>query len=285
MLDPLATTRPERTPYVLRDGLTLALYDWPRPSALMPRAQVLLVHGLGEHAWRYTALAHRLLRWGFAVRAYDQRGHGESAGERGRLPNAMALVDDLAEIIDDTRERSAPGLPLVLLGHSLGGLVASRLVATHERPVDGLVLSSPALDLPMSAWQRAWVGRLARWCPDWTVTWRSQPEKLSHDPAVVRAYRADPLVHQRLSARLGGFIASEGAVVRAAAAQWDTPTLLMYAGDDALVAPQGSASFAAQAPAECVSARRFDGYYHEIFNERHNEEVFDTLQWWLDHRF
>lgn len=100
-------------PFTARDGENLAQYEWPLYAwaeemgrdALPPRAVVLIVHGLGEHAGRYEHLARQLLGWGFAVRAYDQRGHGESGGARGALPNEMALLDDLAELVDDTRLR------------------------------------------------------------------------------------------------------------------------------------------------------------------------------------
>src|SRR5215207_703865 len=251
-------------PFTARDGENLALYEWPLDAwatemghrALPPRAVVLLVHGLGEHASRYEHVASRLLDWGFAVRAYDQRGHGESGGARGGLPNETALLDDLAEVIDDTRLRCmrllgapasgehAPELPLVLLGHSLGGLVASRLVALKIRQVEGLVLSSPALDAGLSLWQKLLLAVMPKLAPDLCINNGLDARYLSHDPEVVKKYLADRQVHRKISTRLGKFIATAGPATVAAAAGWTTPTLLMYAGADRLVNPAGSRAFA-----------------------------------------
>jgi alpha-beta hydrolase superfamily lysophospholipase len=111
------------------------------------------------------------------------------------------------------------------------------------------------------------------------------PDFLSHDPVVVAAYKSDPSVHDRISARLAQFIADGGPLVLARAAQWKVPTLLMYAGADQLVNPRGSHAFAAAAPQQVVTARCFDGLFHEIFNELDSEPVFDLLRQWLDERF
>jgi alpha-beta hydrolase superfamily lysophospholipase len=112
-----------------------------------------------------------------------------------------------------------------------------------------------------------------------------KPQFISHDTAVVDAYRSDPLVHDRISARLARFIADASEQTVALAGQWTVPTLLMYAGDDRLLNPQGSRTFAAQAPKSVVTAVCFDALYHEIFNELDAKPVFATLQQWLDQRF
>lgn len=274
-----ASTRTLRT----ADGESLALRDWPLPAG-SARAVVLLVHGLGEHTGRYAHVAARLNDWGFAVRAADHHGHGESSGARGGLPTVDRLVDDLALVVDDAR-KSCPGVPLVLLGHSLGGLVAASFVARAVRPVDALVLSSPALDAGMSAAQKALVALLLRLAPGLRVGNGLDAGFLSHDPAVVRAYRDDPLCHDRIGARLARFLADEGAVVQAAAPAWKVPTLLVYAGDDRLVKPAGSRAFADAAPKAVLSSTCYPAHYHEIFNETDAEPVFERLRGWLDDRF
>lgn len=268
-----------RTP----DGETLALRDWPIETG-PARAVVLLVHGLGEHAGRYATVAARLNGWGFAVRAADHHGHGASSGARGGLPTPARLVDDLALVVDDTR-RAFPGLPLVLLGHSLGGLVAASAVARGVREVDALVLSSPALDAGLGGFQKLLVATLSRLAPKLRVGNGLDVDFLSHERAVAEAYRADPLCHDRIGARLAGFLANEGTAVQAAAPAWQVPTLLIYAGDDRLVKPAGSRAFADAAPASVVSTICFPTLYHEIFNERDAEPVFGTLRHWLDARF
>lgn len=293
-------------PFTARDGENLALYEWPLQAwasddSLPPRAVVLIVHGLGEHASRYDHVARQLLDWGFAVRAYDQRGHGESGGPRGGLSGESLLLEDLAEVVDDTRLRAErllrPGgnghaqgpLPLILLGHSLGGLVVGRFVSFKMRAVDGLVMSSPALDPGLNAVQKFLLATLPAIAPNLRINNGLKPEFISHDARVVSRYLADPLVHAKISARLAKFIATAGPATVAAAATWTTPTLLMYAGADKLVNPEGSRAFAEAAASRgssnVVTARCFDGLYHELFNELDAAPVFTALKAWLDARF
>lgn len=271
-------------PFTLRDGTNVALYDWPLPSRQRPRGLVLIVHGLGEHAWRYDTLAHCLNGWGFTVRAFDQRGHGDSSGRQGVLPDDEVLLDDLDEVIDDShRHITQPwSCPLILLGHSMGGLVAASWVLRGgHAPVDALVLSSPALDAGIGPWQKRLIALLYRWAPDLTLPNGLDVDKLSHDPAVVRAYREDKRVHDRISARLARFIDTQGPRVVAAAPTWTLPTLLLYAGDDHLVRPAGSQAFAAMAPRHVVASLCLDGQYHEIFNEADPTQAYGALKGWL----
>lgn len=275
-----------QAPFTLADGLNLALYDWPLPLRWRPRGVVLIVHGLGEHAWRYDPLAQRLNEWGFCVRAYDQRGHGDSGGARGVIPHEDALLDDLAEVLEDTRRHIAQpwSCPLILLGHSMGGLVAATFVQRRMAPVDALVLSSPALQAGIGALQKKLMGLLDRFAPNLALGNGLDASKISHDPAVVQAYQNDRRVHDRISARLASFIDENGPKVLAAAPGWSVPTLLMYAGEDKLVRPEGSVAFAKAAPHAVVSSQRFEGMYHEIFNEDDPSDVFATLRRWLDVR-
>ena len=274
------------SPLTAEDGTNLVVVDWPLSKAPV-RGVVLIVHGLGEHAWRYDHVAEQLNEWGFAVRAYDQYGHGESMGPRGALPSADRLLSDLAEVIDESRFRMSESTPLIVLGHSMGGLVAGRFVSLGLRPVQGLVLSSPALDPGLNALQRMLLAVLPRIAPDLRIGNGLNADFISHDPAVVAAYKADPLVHDRISARLAAFIAETGPVTIAAAPSWTVPTLLLYAGDDKLVNPAGSRAFAASAPQAMVSTHCFEGMYHEIFNETAPQRalVFAELKRWLDARF
>lgn len=273
------------SPFTASDGENIALQDWPLPEETPLRAVVVLVHGLGEHAGRYGHVATRLNGWGFAVRGYDQYGHGESGGVRGALTDDMRLIEDLADVVDSTRARMDEATPLILLGHSMGGLVAARFVALKKRQIDGLVLSSPAFDLGLNAFQKFLVATLPRFAPNLTVGNGVNAHFISHDPREVAAYEADPLVHDRISARMARFMADGGAACVAAAGQWSVPTLLMYAGADRVVSPAGGRAFAAAAPPGVVQAHCFDRHFHELFNELEREPVFDMLQRWLDDRF
>lgn len=274
------------SPLTAQDGTNLVVVDWPLSKGPV-RGVVLIVHGLGEHAWRYDHVAERLNNWGFAVRGYDQYGHGESMGQRGALPSADRLLTDLAEVVDESRVRMNVATPLILLGHSMGGLVAGRFVSLAMRPVQGLVMSSPALDPGLNAFQKLLLAVLPKLAPDLRVGNGLDPTFISHDPAVVAAYKADPLVHDRISARLALFIADNGPATIAAASSWTVPTLLLFAGEDKLVNPVGSRAFARAAPLDAVSSHCFNGLYHEIFNELQpqRESVFAELKRWLDERF
>ncbi|MBI2753649.1 MAG: lysophospholipase [Betaproteobacteria bacterium] len=271
--------------FVAGDGDRVVIQDWPMDPDMRLRGVVIVVHGLGEHAGRYDRVAEHLQQWGFAVRGYDQCGHGESGGARGGLPTDTRLLDDLADIIDSTRARMGANTPLILLGHSMGGLVVGRFVSLGIRPVDGLIMSSPALNAGMNAFQKFLVSLLPQFAPNLRVGNGVKPQYVSHDPAVVAAYRADPLVHDRISARLARFIADAGPATLALAPQWKVPTLLMYAGDDRLLNPQGSRDFAAVAPKNVATSVCFDALYHEIFNELNAGPVFAELKRWLDARF
>lgn len=268
-----------------RDGLALHLRHWP---AAQPRGDapggVLIVHGLGEHIGRYEFVAAQLQAWGWPVFGYDQRGHGRSQGPRGSIAHDDDLLQDLAAVIDAVR-RSQPGR-LVLLGHSMGGLVAARFVAGGDgeswvREVDALVLSSPALDAGMSLTQQLLLATLGRVAPGLALGNGLRPAWISRSPQVVRDYVADPLVHERITPRLARFIVDGGKVVAERAAGWHVPTLLLYAGSDRCVAPAGSAGFAAAAPQALVAAHEFRALYHEVFNEPERAEVLGVLEEWL----
>ena len=267
------------------DGESLAIREWPATPASRPSAVVHITHGLGEHAGRYAHVAQRLNALGFAVRAHDHFGHGQSSGARGGLPTDLRLLDDLALAIDDARS-AFPGIPLVLLGHSMGGLVAASFVARGVRPVDALVLSSPALSPTLSAAQKGLIAVLSRVAPGLRVGNGLNASDLSHDPAVAPAYKGDPLNHDRIGARLARFLADEGQQVMARAPAWPVPTLLLYAGADRLVRPEGSRAFAAaSAPSGQVQVRAFEAHFHELFNELDAKPVFDALEQWLGERF
>jgi len=265
----------------LTPDLQLALRDWPLADHPNASAQVLIVHGLGEHSGRYEHVAQKLNSWGYAVRSFDLWGHGLSDGERGSMRDAHAMLDDLAAVVDHTRKTMPPGQSLVLLGHSLGGLLAARFVSLRMRPIDALVLSSPALDPGLNAFQKLLLATLPGIAPNLRVGNGLQVKYLSHDPAVVAAYQADPLVHDRICARLALFIAQAGREVLATAPQWNTPTLLLFAGQDKLVSPQGSRDFLKLAPGAMVQSLCFDALFHEIFNESDASNVFAALQQWL----
>ncbi len=269
------TTLPDslRTP----DGLRLHLHRWPGEG---PRGTVLLVHGLGEHGGRYAHVAAWLAERRLRCIGSGHRGHGRSGGARGVIAHDRALFEDLGLVVNAVRPTDRP---FILLGHSMGGAVVADFVARRVRAADLVVLSSPALKARLSPFQRLQLAIGTRFLPDVALANGLDPSGIAHDPLTVNAYLDDPLVHDRISARLAKAVIDAGESARAAAAKWDTATLLLYGGADRIVDPAGSAAFAAGAPGAVVEAQRFDALYHEIFNEGAlAAPVFARLERWLD---
>jgi alpha-beta hydrolase superfamily lysophospholipase len=272
------------SPFTATDGENIAIHDWPTPE-IWPdqdiRGTVIIVHGLGDHALRYSHVAALFNDLGYHVRAYDQYGHGESGGSRGRIPQEMRLVDDLADVMDDSRRTMNRRQQLILLGHSMGGVVVASLARQKLRPIDGMILSSPALNPGLNVFQKFLLATLPKIVPNLRVDNGLKIDKLCRDAQVVKAYREDHFVHRKVSGRLARFIAEEGAACIAHAAEWSIPTLLMYAGKDELVSPQGSKDFEAAAPAHIVQTECFDQMYHEILSDPQREQVFAAMREWL----
>lgn len=279
-----------------RDGLHLATRHWPLAGTRLAPAVALIVHGLGEHSGRYEHVAAHLNQLGWAAVGYDHRGHGRSPGPRGALRDHHDLLHDLAAVVDATRA-AYPDRPLVLVGHSLGGAITARFVAAQAqpaeaalaapwaRPVDGLVLSSPALAIPLNPIQKLLLASVARLLPDLAVGNGLKPDWICHNPATVAAYLADPLVHDRITGRLSAWLVEAGQHARLRAARWTTPTLIMWGGEDRCVDPQGAAEFAAQAPKDRVQAQPWPALSHEIFNEKEQAQVLAVLADWLSRAF
>jgi lysophospholipase len=267
----------------MRDGTELLLRTWeldPRSNAA-PLGCVLLVHGMAEHSGRYQHVAEVLCGLGLRVRAYDQRGHGASGGARMVADHPDAYLDDLAEI-HDAAMRAWNELP-ILLGHSMGGLVAARFATARVRPVRALVLSSPALALRLSPAMLTLHRVLLTLAPRLRVPNPIDARMLSHDPQVVARYRADPLVQTTITAGVLESFIRGMAQAQADAPRLEAPMLMLVGGADRVVDPAGSRSFFDHVPAELRDEVWFDQGYHEIFNEAEplRSEVLAALTGWL----
>ncbi len=264
----------------MADGQVLQLRCWPVSGAAQG---LLIVHGLGEHSGRHGHLAAWFNARGIDVRAYDQRGHGRSNGARGGLHRSDDLLTDLVAVYADyARHFERPPL---LLGHSMGGLVAACAVLDGRVEPSALVLSSPALRSHASGAVRILAHGLACILPDLPMRSGLRLEGLTHDVAVIAAYRNDPLCHRRITPRLADFIFRAGAACIDDAASLAVSTLLLVAGADQLVDPTGSHDFAvAAAPGGYLTTHVFDGLYHELFNEAEpaRGQVIARLGDWLD---
>ncbi len=261
---------------------TLAFYAWPNAPE-NARAAVLLLHGLGEHMGRYGHVASALQAAGYVVFGYDHHGHGLSSGLRGNLLSPSQLLNDVRFVIEQVRALTPA--PLVLLGHSMGGLIAARAVAQSLPHIDALVMSSPALGAQTNVIQKFLLATLPKLFPHVRVDNGVKTTWVARDAQVVRAYVEDPLVHRQISAGLAAWILKEGAQTVAQASAWTMPTLLLYAGQDQLVLPQASAEFARLAPSDVLQSHCFNVMYHEIFNDPEKAMVLAKLLAWLDGRY
>jgi alpha-beta hydrolase superfamily lysophospholipase len=268
-------------PLRLPDGAELFLREWPVPDGVERRGSLLFVHGLGEHSGRYAHVGERLAAQGLHVRGYDHRGHGESGGPRGSVPHPDALLDDLRTVFDDL---PADGDPPFLLGHSMGGATAARAATGGWVTPRGLILSSPALRISAGPLETGLLAVARRLAPDRAFPNRLPVGKLSHDPREVAAYKADSLNHDRITPRLYDFLVDAGAAARRDASRFTIPTLLLVAGADALVDARGARELSAALPAGVGTLHWYDGFYHELFNEREPDRtlVLDDLAAWLE---
>ncbi|GGA27186.1 alpha/beta hydrolase [Dyella nitratireducens] len=263
----------------MADGQRLFLRDWPGQRA---HDAVLIVHGLGEHSGRYEALAQWFLAHGYAVRSYDQRGHGRSPGQRGALRRSDDLLSDLATVYE--HYATSLGTPPLLLGHSMGGLVAVRAVLDGRVEPPRLVLSSPALRSYEAPWLHRLAAVLTRTLPNLPLRNGLPLDGLSHDTNVLDAYRNDPLCMRSVTPRLADFIFRAGASSIADGWRLRVPTLLLAAGSDRLVDPSGSREFSNNAWAtKHLTSRFFDTLFHELFNETETgrRQVLAQLLDWL----
>lgn len=262
-----------------RDGLELRTLRSPATPPV--RAHLLLVHGIAEHAGRHAHVATRLARAGIETHAYDLRGFGASGGPRAYVDGWSQHHDDLEDEL--VRVRAAAGdLPLVLYGHSMGGLIAlGYVLAEPARPQpDLLVLSAPAIAASVAPWKRILAGVLGRALPRVAIPNALTPGGLSRDPRIEIAYRSDPLNVHRTTTRFGLALFDEQARVQTRLARIGAlpmSTYVLHGSDDQIVPVSASASLDGKAN---VTRRVYEGLRHEMHNEPEADAVIgDTIAW------
>jgi lysophospholipase len=247
------------------------------------KAAILLVHGLGEHSSRYEYFATHCTERGFAVHTLDHYGHGRSDGLPGHVERFSVYLDGLRALRDDVRSQDA-GLPLFLLGHSMGGLIAAAFLGEDQASFRGCVLSGPALrsDAEPSKFAMA-VVRLISWLAPTAPLIGLDPVGVSRDPAVVKAYVTDPLVHHgKATARLITELSSTMRTTLAAAPGIKLPLLIMHGDADVLTSPGGSQALHDTAGSADKTLKLYPGLYHEIFNEPERDQVLGDMSAWLE---
>jgi acylglycerol lipase len=262
------------------------------------RAVIVVVHGIHEHSARYAHVGVRLAAAGYAVYAADHRGHGRSDGRRANIERMALILDDLRSFVGFAAERH-PGLPLFMVGHSLGGLIALHYAlecgalecgalecGAGSTSLAGLVVSGPAVTATAgSALARRLAGVLSALVPNLGVAALDADHKISRDPEVVRAYREDPLVYRgRIKARTGAEVLAAMQRLPGRLPGLSVPLLLLHGTDDQICPLAGSIMVHDAVSSPDRTLRRYPGLYHEVFNEPEREAILTDLISWLNDR-
>jgi len=245
---------------------------------------IIYVHGLGDHSGRYVYPIEHLIDRGIAFYGLDLRGHGKSGGRRGHVNGFSQYIDDLKTFINIVRKREGTDKALFLFGHSMGGLIAARLVEEYPEMVRGLMLSSAALEPnreppPMTARMGVFISKHV---PKFTMTNEIDPIFLSHDKTVIKRFTEDELVHNKISARLLTEMAQAMKTVFEKAPEVRIPVLVMHAGDDHLISLNGSRRFFQELGSEDKRLIMFEGFYHDLVNEIDRVQVFQEMEAWIE---
>ena len=247
-----------------------------------PKVILLVVHGLAEHSGRYSNLVNYFVPRGYGVYGYDQRGHGKSDGLRGYVDRFSYFVDDLDIFLRLVHSRHHD-VKTFLVGHSIGGTIATAYAILHQDEFDGLILTGATLSTPTDvAASSIFAARILSLILPKVGLYVIDAEGISRDKSVVNAYVHDPLVYRgKIRARLGvEFIEAMGTVKRQIS-EIHLPILVMHGAADRLSDPKGSAMLYQKASSADKLLKVYEGYYHEIFNEPGREQVLADVESWL----
>jgi acylglycerol lipase len=262
-----------------RDGAKLFAQAWEPETEIV--GVVCLVHGLGEHSGRYAHVAQYMTKAGYAVLGFDLRGHGRSEGKRGHIPSYDLAMEDIALLIEEAGRRWV-GKPLFLYGHSLGGNFVINYALRCSSPVEGVISTSPVLGLDNPPRLKMMLGKLLyKVAPTFTMPNGLDVTGLARDEKVVAEYKADPLIHDQVSAALGlGFLeAGDWAMERAE--ELKKPLLLIHGDEDRLTSCYRSEQFARRAPGN-ATFKKWAGGYHELHNDFEQQALLTTVREWMD---
>ena len=262
------------------DGLNLQGQGW-EPEA-ETSAVVCLVHGLGEHCGRYGHVAEAFNQAGYALVSFDLRGHGRSGGKRGHAPNYPALMDDISQLLETAKERY-PNVPVFLYGHSLGGNLVLHYGLRRLPKLAGVIASAPMLRMatPPPTWKLMSARALRALRVPLALPNGLNTNDLARDPEVVRAYRDDPLTHDRITPTLVLEMIRNGEWNMAHATDLPCSLLLMHGSADRITSAKASREFALRADAACT-LKIWRGFFHELHNDPGKKDVLSFVLEWMD---
>ena len=268
-------------------GARLFTCLWRSTGSTPARGLILVNHGLGEHSGRYASFAEYFTRSQYHVASWDHEGHGQSGGAPGTISSESSLIGETASVRKAVliRLRSSD-LPCVLWGHSMGGLLA--LETLRRPPLAALFAASVVTNPPLQLGQApnpllaALAGPVSAVVPNATQANGLDRQHLSRDPAVIAHYAADPLVHDRVSMRLGAFLLRLPKAMLRASSNISMPLLLMHGERDGISRVEATRKFVELNTGSNVELRVWPELYHEIHNEPERLEVLAFAKTWLD---
>ncbi len=270
----------EEMQWQAKDATMLFAQKWEPEDDI--KGVICLVHGLGEHSGRYLHWTEMLTGAGYAVITFDLRGHGKSEGQLGHTPSYDHYADDVSVLLDNAA-KGFPGKPCFLYGHSLGGIIVLYHLIQRQPQLSGAIVTGPSLRSAVAEQKvKVFLARLlGSIAPKGAMPSGLEQKAISKDPAVVEAYRNDPLVHDQVSFSFGKCSLQAFDYIFNNADRINLPLLLMHGTDDRLAYASGSEELAALVPGDCT-LKLWEDLYHEIHNEPEKEEVFAYLKNWLD---
>jgi acylglycerol lipase len=265
------------------DTIDLFAQVW-EPPVVSPRAVICLVHGLGEHTSRYAHVAEAFGKEGFVLFGADLRGHGRSGGVRGHISSINDFMNDIDMLLEQARTRY-PGLPIILYGHSLGGILVLHYGLKRKPDVKGVIATSSGLRTalekqPLKIFMAKMLGAIM---PTTTLVSGLDTKGLSHDESVEKAYLSDPLTHDKVSLGFGKIMLGVTQWTLENAGDFPVPLLLLHGKGDEIAYYSGSVEFSSQLKDRCTLVL-WDEAYHELHNEPEKMEVFKTMTMWFDAR-
>ena len=265
------------------DGTDLFAQVW-EPSVVSPRAVICLVHGLGEHSGRYAHVAEAFEKEGYILFGFDHRGHGRSGGARGHVSSIEDFLRDIDLLLEQAQTRY-PGLPIVLYGQSLGGILVLHYGLKRKPVLKGVIATSPGLhnSLEEQTAKVFMVNLLGSLLSSTTLPSGLNPAELSREADVIEKYTRDPLVHEKITLGFGKTMLGVNKWTLEHAGEFSLPLLLLHGRSDKIAYPSSSTEFAAALKENCTLLL-WDGAYHELHNEPEKVEVFKTMTMWVDAR-
>ncbi len=262
-------------------GLELFQQSWT-PDGRSARGAVAIVHGIGEHSGAYATVVESLVPAGFAVYGFDLRGHGRSPGQRAFINSWDDYRQDVRAFLQFV-DGQQPGQPRFLLGHSMGGIIVLDYALRYPDDLHGVIAIGPAIgELGLSPVLMALARLMSRVWPSFSMRTGLDGTAISRDPDVVDLYRADPLVHDRGTARLATESVRTVAWIQEHAAELRVPLLIQHGEADSIARPDGSQRFVTNVTEPDKTYIEYPGAFHQVHNDLCHQQVTSDLLNWLE---